>query len=1340
MAIYRRVFPFVAGKQTFTMPYGYESKITYHCWGGGGAAGGDSNDIQAGNGAAGTYTTGQFLANPGDQITIVTGQGGTEGIRLESNRRVFDCAISGSGSSGVGPTASYGWVNDPTAAVYPEYNSPLGTRTFGSWTTFMNAWAVSNLANNQPGTEEVDNDIYFPESGNYDIQIAGDNLINVWFRDVQIATNISNFKTDPYSRNISVPSPGVYRLRYVLTNNTGSSGNPAGAAILITRNPTSAMGGGAVQTYPGNVSTKNVIWSTRYGRGVDVTNRVPVCYAPVVNFYQPQSGYDWGGIPDRGMAFVSATHTWTSSELAKLNLDPSRIVPISYPVKITGVGNIDQVVASGYYTFARGQTWNLARYNWLGNPGNNTNLYGRGSGTPSNWTEKQWYNDNRSGRSSNVTFASWELSVPADDKIYIVGYADGVIYNAPSQRGSDNVRWSATSTFGQQYAGGNGGASVKNLGTARLNYYGGWGGQIGSGKTSGGGGGGGGASLILWKQPAGTNASIVTVAGGGGGGGGAGFAQYGSNANGNFEPGSSYPNTFAAGNYGTSGSDSGGGGGGGGGGTQGGRGGAAANQGDAPGRGGEGAWAGNSTASLVILDFPPASLVMIGRGGDGGGGGGGGGAGELVVSNNLKLRRSQFIQVGGNGDQRLEGDPSAIWWSETEYIVAGPGGRGGSPGAAYGKNGNGQPGGCINGDTATSRYGGSGGGGGTTPNKSSASGGSSKNSSFTTGFGSITSYTNSGGGTAGGPSYSSGGGGGSGGGGSGGQGSGQAGNGGLPKTIALGSTGISYTLGGGGGGSCGAGAQSPVNVGLGGGAGAGDGASGVGNELEFTKGDTTTTFYVPRNVTTMYIQGVGAGGGGGNATRGGGGGGAGGYLPRTPYAVAFGQKITVRPGAGVSGDGQSTIITLNAIGNIPTTVITLEGGRQGQGGSVTIPQGGAGGAPNGASGNRGGNPNNDGKNWFSGSGAGSPYGEGGSDQSSADSGSRPGNGGYGAGGGGGVNRAGGLGGSGFVRFDWQGAGSQQAQPNTGSGGGGGYDGGGGSGGSGFVAIAYAGDPIFKFSGTGTIIQQNGYTIHEMYSSGYLTFGEDIPAGSIYTSDGVHPSGTGVTGYIPGSGSGGFGQEEPSAFPIYPNSQYPAFLNQFGVWNSDPASTTYNRTYTLAIPQTTTYLMKCAANSGATVKINDKVFFDMNPPTRDNGQYWWRNVQETRRTIEAGVYTLTINATTTGNSGAFALTIAFDNNQNEYVFDSRRPPVTGGSAAGGNGLVILEFNGNESTAKLKADNAWKKLLTTNVKVSGTWRPVPEAWVKVDGNWLPLYGGGGPITPTVDTTDYGQGTKP
>jgi hypothetical protein len=90
------------------------------------------------------------------------------------------------------------------------------------------------------------------------------------------------------------------------------------------------------------------------------------------------------------------------------------------------------------------------------------------------------------------------------------------------------------------------------------------------------------------------------------------------------------------------------------------------------------------------------------------------------------LRKSQYIQVGGAGGERLEGAPSAIWWDDNTYIVAGPGGRGGQPDAAYGRNGNGQSGGCVSGDTGTSRYGGSGGGGGTNPNLTSASGGSGR--------------------------------------------------------------------------------------------------------------------------------------------------------------------------------------------------------------------------------------------------------------------------------------------------------------------------------------------------------------------------------------------------------------------------------------------------------------------------------------------------------------------------------------------------------------------------------------------------------------------------------------
>jgi hypothetical protein len=501
----------------------------------------------------------------------------------------------------------------------------------------------------------------------------------------------------------------------------------------------------------------------------------------------------------------------------------------------------------------------------------------------------------------------------------------------------------------------------------------------------------------------------------------------------------------------------------------------------------------------------------------------------------------------------------------------------------------------------------------------------------------------------------------------------------------------------------------------------------------------TYSFTIPRGVTSIRAQGIAGGGAGGSGGQyGNGGGGSGGYLPTTSVSVTSGQIITVTVGqGGTNGNGGDTRI------QFPSITYILGGGKSG-----SAYTGGAGGSPNGGQGDPG--KNGESPNWYSGSGAGSPYGDGGSGANTNNKTARPGSGGTGAGGGGGWSNSlatvsGGLGGAGLVRFEWDGVDSTRAQNNTGSGGGGGFDGGGGQGGSGFVAIAYPGEPVFNYYIDGRLVApilQNGWTIHECYASGYLNYGTEVPEGRIEQTGGTTPNGTGVTGYISGSASGGFGHDQLSAYPITPNSQYPSFLNSYGVWGENSFDSSYVRTYTLAVPVTGQYRMKCAADNGATVKINDKVFFDLNPPTRDNGQYWWRNVQEQVRTIEAGIYTLSIDAQNINGTGAFALTIAYESRQNDFIFNSRTPPATGGSATGGNGLVILEMQGNESTAKVKQDGYWKKLLTTSVKVDGSWKTVPEAWVKVDGNWLPLYGGGGPITPTINTSSdvYGPGNKP
>jgi hypothetical protein len=1602
MAINRRIFTYQNGRQVFVMPNGYGRRVNYHMWAGGGGAGGDSGALTGGNGAAGTYITGTFNADPGDRIEVIVGGGGQEGRSLDSNKKIYSCTVEGTGSSGVGPTASYGFVNDPTKAIYPQYNDPLNTRTFDKWNSFMNAWAVSNLPSNRAGTEEVTNTIYFPEAGDYKLQIAADNQVTWSIGDFTTTTK-DNFASGPFERTIRVAGPGTAELRYTLTNFGGSSGNPAGCAAVITRSPPSYMGGGGVETYPGKASMKNVIWSTRFGPNVDVTNRVPLLYAPVVDFYQPQSDYNWSGVPEVGLCFISDNSTWTQAELERLNLNFNKIISISYPVTITGTGNIDQVCATGYYTFKRGQTWELARYNWLGNPTRNNNMTGRGTGTPSNWTERQWFNDGANNRSKNKEFAKWQLPVPPADTLYIVGYADGVIYNSPSQRGSDNVTWTVNSTVSQFYAGGSGGKSATNESSKKFNYYGGYGGQIGTNQTSGGGGGGGGSSYIAvekatqttipnpdndrlianwfndiqtstWydelRKPSGINltflagasaaimpgrspqlrsllvngtttsnascanlgalnisgldasnkpkpftieawvratgpgvnpdgyggeiinkdfeyeiartangriifavdwgqginnaypgsgwiftnyflpvntsalislvffdndailyvdavkkwqASVngfsssgtgainsysvprykprsltyklfvgsrtslnqnwvgyigdvrlwdharsqqqiydhmfgitytrtsvtyqksrvgVAIAGGGGGGGGAGFKGNGNNGSNEYviapQPNS---NSIGAGGVGSSAYNSGGGGGGGGGGCDGAIGGKAATSG--VGSGGDGGYTGGSQVLVQNLDPPTADFVMVGRGGDGGPSGGGGGAGALMEGT-IKLRKYQYIQVGGTDDAKFEGGVSAIWFDEKAYVAAGPGGRGGSVGASWAKNGNGQAGGCQSDNTNTNTFNGSGGGAGTGSSKSTATGGPGKESpSKVNASIQSKSYQNSGGNSAGGPSWSPGGGGGAGGNGLagiagivGGTGA-RGGDGGPGRIMPLGKTGRSYTLAGGGGGA--SGYYQPGPYAGQGQAGGGDGATGSGPEIEFTKAQLYT-IWVPRGVTSMNFEGVGAGGGGGtDSVRGAGGGGSGASLARTSYVVTPGQQIDiiVGPGGASGTPGGNTRIKFYAKGSVPESNVTLQGGSTGAN-TGTTPLGGNGGSPNGQTGGNGGQ--GDSPNFQSGSGASSPYGEGGSAVTVTNKTEKPGAGGRGAGGGGGRNGVpGGRGGDGYVSVSWAGSAPIDAQPNTGSGGGGDF-GGNGAGGSGFVAIAYPGAPIYTHlvdRRPVPPIQQNGYTIHEFRTSGELVFEPESPEGAFYRGSDVTPAGTDKPFYIPGVAYGGVGNNNTDVFPVR-SSSYNDFLNTYGVWNGDPASSTFDRTYSVYIAKEASYQIQAAADNGAQVFIDGGIVIDMTPANRDNGSYWQKNTATNVKKLSVGMHTLKISATNLNLQGAFGMTIVEAGTQN-FAFNSRRPPVPSGSPQGGDGLCVLEFDGGEGTAKIKENNAWKQIIGQWVKIDGAWKKIIGSATKVNGTWQSLFGAA-PIAVSIDPNNFGGPPAP
>lgn len=1523
MAKVTRVFPYVNGRQIFTMPSGYGSSVIYHCWGGGGGAGGDSNDQLGGNGSAGVYTTGEVFLNKGDQIEVVVGGGGQEGRSIDSNRKLFSMTLPGQDSSGVGSTGAWGYVNDPTQSVYPQYNSWASPKTFSGWNSFMNRWAVSDIPANQTGEEEFNNPIYFPEAGSYEIQMAADNKMTVWFRDQFLAQVDNNFNGGIVSKSISVSEPGTYDLRYRLINTSGGGTNPAGAAIVITRSQPSYMGGN------GPNPVKGVIWSTRFGRSVDVTNQVPLYHAPLVPFYRPQrDNYDWSGFPDdKSMAFISWNSTWGDDDIKKLNLSFDKVIVLNYPVTIKGWGRVDQYISTGYYTFKRGQTWQQAQYSWSGNQRgtwetgavypngvNNTanlNIAGaidHGSGTPSCWTEKQFTNDNAGGRKTwteTNPFANWELPVPGADEIFIVGFDDGQYFTSSNQRGSSNLTWQVNSKFSQTYVGGQGGYSVLNVNNVGFNYYGGYGGQIGDGKVSGGGGGGGGASLILQRTTRGT--SLLTVAGGGAGGGGAGTKQFGDNGRTEYLTYTPYTNSATAGQAGANSSDSGGGGGGGGGGQYGGKSGAAAL--DGVGSRGDGGWQGGSQVTASGLELPKADFVMIGRGGNGGGGGGGGGAGDLLVGQ-TKLLRTQYIQVGGRGEDKFEGGVSAIWYSDTDYIAAGPGGEGGNPESQFSKAGNGQPGGCKNTDTNTNLWGGSGGGGGTRTIKSTASGGPGK--SWAKKPSGVTSYSNNGGNSAGAPTYAPGGGGGAGGAGSAGNSTvtnavpgsstetynlqnpnwsaantsgltgaiptylknspftvwlpdssptsytfylklspkrngyclignaywtgsvqvgnktildisnnqnpgakstpfnvastgyykvtitagkfpqngtpipwyglaviiidadalpifsvdyikltmpgivwctlnsgsppyvynpgvsfnpvaqgGNGGNGGAGRTVALGSTGRTYTLGGGGGAAAGY-YQPGVQYAGFGTAGAGDGAPGGDSAIQWSV-PGTYSFRVPRGVTSIRTQGIGGGGsGGGGGQYGNGGGGSGGYLDNTSVSVVPGQTVNVLVGrGGANGNGSDTII------QFPSRTFVLNGGKQ-----ASAYTGGDGGSPNGSQGEQG--KNGDAPNYYSGSGASSPYGEGGQGANTNNKTSRPGAGGTGAGGGGGWSNSlatvsGGLGGAGFVRLEWDGVDSTRAVDNTGSGGGGGYDGGGGEGGTGFVAIGYAGDPLFRFTGESITIQQNGYTIHECYSSGELVYDTPQTEGRLESGSGVNPGGQGVAGYITGTAAGGVGQTDTDVYPVPFTQGYTGFLNDYSVWNLDLRSSNFDRTYYVYVPETASYEFEAAADNGGQVFVDDGIVINMTPYDRDNGKYWSQNISKNTKKLTTGQHKIDIRAVNIGQNGAFGMKIVKAGTSNPLLFNSRQPPIAGGSPQGGNGQVILVFQGGEGTAQVKADNAWKKLIGQWVKVGGVWKVITDSAVKVGGSWASLFGAT-PISVSIDTQNFGGPSTP
>jgi hypothetical protein len=281
--------------------------------------------------------------------------------------------------------------------------------------------------------------------------------------------------------------------------------------------------------------------------------------------------------------------------------------------------------------------------------------------------------------------------------------------------------------------------------------------------------------------------------------------------------------------------------------------------------------------------------------------------------------------------------------------------------------------------------------------------------------------------------------------------------------------------------------------------------------------------------------------------------------------------------------------------------------------------------------------------------------------------------------------------------------------------------------------------LFNFTGESVIIQQNGYTIHECYSSGDLVYNIPQNEGSKDSGSGISPGGQGVNGYIAGSAVGGKGQGDTNVYPVPFTQGYTGFLNDFSVWNSDPRSSTFDRTYYVYVAETASYDFEAAADNGGQVYVDNGLVLDMTPYDRDNGKYWSQNICKNTKTLTTGQHKIDIRAVNIGQVGAFGMKIVKSGTSNPLLFNSRQPPVIEGSATGGNGLVVLVFQGGEGTAQVKVNNAWKKLIGQWVKVGGAWKVITDSAVKVGGSWASLFGAT-PISVSVDTNNFGGPSTP
>jgi hypothetical protein len=209
-----------------------------------------------------------------------------------------------------------------------------------------------------------------------------------------------------------------------------------------------------------------------------------------------------------------------------------------------------------------------------------------------------------------------------------------------------------------------------------------------------------------------------------------------------------------------------------------------------------------------------------------------------------------------------------------------------------------------------------------------------------------------------------------------------------------------------------------------------------------------------------------------------------------------------------------------------------------------------------------------------------------------------------------------------------------------------------------------------------------------------------------------------------------------------NSAWGSFLNAYGMWRRDNATTaTVIRGFEAAYSGT--YKVRGAATGTLTVFIDDvQVLTTTNSSGIDPAPV--------SITLSKGAHQIRFNLESTTSAKGFAVSIS--DSVDKLYWDTRdnvgtNPPgqnmryyvspyARGGTAGqeGANGAVALEIY-PRGFCNVKVDGQWRNITDLAVKVAGSWRDVAGIYVKVNGSWKPA-GAAGDLTTLIFNQQFGD----